>query len=52
VATAGLKSRESTAQGLELANDILRSVREQQRQPFAITPALETWLAEAADKPA
>jgi Arc/MetJ-type ribon-helix-helix transcriptional regulator len=35
----------------ELANDILRSVREQQRQPFEITPELETWLVEAADKP-
>jgi len=35
----------------ELANDILRSVREQQRQPFAITPELETWLVEAADQP-
>jgi len=35
----------------ELANDILRSVREQQRQPFEITPELETWLVEAADGP-
>ncbi len=36
----------------ELANDVLRSVREQQRQPFDTTPELETWLLEAADKPA
>jgi Arc/MetJ-type ribon-helix-helix transcriptional regulator len=35
----------------ELANDVLRSVREQQRHPFKITPELETWLLEAADKP-
>ena len=35
----------------ELANDILRSVREQQPQPFEITPELETWLVEVADKP-
>jgi len=35
----------------ELANDVLRCVREQQRQPFEITPELESWLLEAADKP-
>ncbi len=35
----------------ELANDVLRGVREQQRQPFEITPELEHWLLEAADKP-
>jgi len=35
----------------ELANDVLRCVRDQQRQPFEITPELETWLLEAADKP-
>ena len=35
----------------ELANDVLRCVREQQRRPFQITPELETWLLEAADKP-
>jgi len=34
----------------ELANDVLRCVREQQRQPFDITPELESWLLEAADK--
>jgi Arc/MetJ-type ribon-helix-helix transcriptional regulator len=36
----------------ELANDVLRSVREQQRRPFEVTPQLEAWLLEAADKPA
>jgi Arc/MetJ-type ribon-helix-helix transcriptional regulator len=35
----------------ELANDVLRCVREQQRLPFEITPELESWLLEAADKP-
>ena len=35
----------------ELANNILRCVREQQRRPFEITPELESWLLEAADKP-
>jgi Arc/MetJ-type ribon-helix-helix transcriptional regulator len=36
----------------ELANDVLRSVREQQRKLFEVTPELEAWLLEAADKPA
>jgi Arc/MetJ-type ribon-helix-helix transcriptional regulator len=36
----------------ELANDVLRCVRDQQRKPFASTPELETWLLEAADQPA
>ncbi len=36
----------------ELANDVLRCVREQQRRPLEITPQLENWLLEAADKPA
>ena len=36
----------------ELANDVLRCVRDQQRKPFEITPELETWLLEAADQPA
>ena len=36
----------------ELANDVLRCVRDQQRRPFEITPQLETWLLEAADQPA
>jgi len=35
----------------ELVNDVIRSVREQQRRPFEITPELEAWLLEAADKP-
>jgi hypothetical protein len=35
----------------ELANDVLRSVREQQRKPFRVSRELETWLLEAADKP-
>jgi hypothetical protein len=34
-----------------LANDVLRSVREQQRKPFAVTPELEAWLLQAADQP-
>jgi Arc/MetJ-type ribon-helix-helix transcriptional regulator len=36
----------------ELANDVLRCVRDQQRKPFEITPQLEAWLLEAADQPA
>ncbi len=36
----------------ELANDVLRCVRDQQRKPFEITPQLENWLLEAADQPA
>ena len=36
----------------ELVNDLIRSVREQQRQPFAVTPELEAWLLAAADQPA
>ena len=36
----------------ELVNDVIRSVREQQQQPFKVTPELEAWLLEAADKPA
>lgn len=35
----------------ELVNDVLRSLREQQEKPFNITPELERWLVEAADKP-
>ena len=35
----------------ELVNDVLRSVREQQRTVFEFTPELETWLLEAADQP-
>jgi Arc/MetJ-type ribon-helix-helix transcriptional regulator len=36
----------------ELANDVLRCLRDQQRKPFAVTPQLEAWLLEAADQPA
>ena len=38
------------ADASELVNDVLRSFREQ-RQPIEITPELEAWLLEAADKP-
>lgn len=40
------------ADASELVNDILRSVREQQQKPFEVTPELEAWLLEAAEKPA
>lgn len=36
----------------ELANDVLCCVRDQQRKPFKVTPQLEAWLLEAADRPA
>ncbi len=39
------------ADASELANDVLRSLREQQRKPFEVTPELEAWLLEAADQP-
>ncbi|MSU63273.1 MAG: hypothetical protein EXS31_12895 [Pedosphaera sp.] len=39
------------ADASELINDVIRSVREQQQKPFDVTPELETWLLEAADKP-
>ena len=35
-----------------LVNDVLRSVRDQQRNPFPVTPELEAWLLEAAGQPA
>ena len=35
----------------ELVNDAIRSLRELQRMPFKITPELEAWLLESADKP-
>ena len=35
----------------ELVNDVLRSLREHQQQPFAVTPELQAWLLEAADQP-
>ena len=39
------------ADASELVNDVLRSVRGQRQRPFEITPELEAWLLEAADKP-
>jgi Arc/MetJ-type ribon-helix-helix transcriptional regulator len=39
------------ADASELVNDLIRSLREQQRKSFDITPELEAWLLEAADKP-
>ena len=36
----------------ELANDVLRCVRDQQHKPVEITPQLEAWLLEAAGQPA
>jgi len=36
----------------ELVNDLIRSLREQQRKVFTSTPELEAWLLDAADKPA
>lgn len=39
------------ADASELVNDVIRSVRDQQQQPFEVTPELEAWLLEAADRP-
>jgi Arc/MetJ-type ribon-helix-helix transcriptional regulator len=39
------------ADASELVNDLIRSLREQQRKFFDLTPELEAWLLEAADKP-
>jgi len=39
------------ANASELVNDVIRSLREQQRKFFETTPELEAWLLEAADKP-
>jgi Arc/MetJ-type ribon-helix-helix transcriptional regulator len=39
------------ADASELINDVIRSLREQQRKVFDLTPELEAWLLEAADKP-
>ncbi len=36
----------------ELVNDLIRSLREQQRKSFDLTPELEAWLLAAADQPA
>ena len=35
----------------DLVNDVMRSLRRQRRKAFELTPELETWLFEAADKP-
>jgi len=39
------------ANASELVNDLVRSLREQQQKLFDLTPELEAWLLEAADKP-
>ena len=39
-----------TAPG-EFVNALVRSVREQQQKSFDITPELEAWLLESADRP-
>jgi Arc/MetJ-type ribon-helix-helix transcriptional regulator len=39
------------ADASELVNDVIRSLREQQRKFFDLTPELEAWLLAAADKP-
>jgi len=39
------------ADASELANDVLRSLREQQSKAIPVTPELEAWLLESADKP-
>jgi len=39
------------ADASQLVNDVLRSVHEQQRQPFEVTPELQAWLLESADEP-
>jgi Arc/MetJ-type ribon-helix-helix transcriptional regulator len=35
----------------DFINDLVRSVKNQQLRPFVITPELEAWLLEAAEKP-
>ena len=40
------------ADASELINDVIRSLREQQQKLFDLTPELEAWLLESADKPA
>ncbi len=39
------------ADASELINDVIRSLRGQQQKPFEVTPELENWLLEDADKP-
>lgn len=40
------------ADASELINDIVRSLRDQQRKPFETTPELEAWLLESANQTA
>jgi Arc/MetJ-type ribon-helix-helix transcriptional regulator len=40
-----------SANASDLVNDLVRSLRDQQQTPFRVTPELEAWLLEAADKP-
>jgi putative addiction module CopG family antidote len=35
----------------EFVNDVIRALREQQQRLFDVTPELETWLLEAAERP-
>jgi hypothetical protein len=35
----------------DLVNDVLRAVRDQQIDQLFVTPELESWLLEAADRP-
>jgi len=35
----------------DFVNELVRCVRNQQLRPFTVTPELEAWLLEAADKP-
>lgn len=39
------------ADASELVNDLVRALREQGLKSFDITPELEAWLLEVADKP-
>jgi Arc/MetJ-type ribon-helix-helix transcriptional regulator len=39
------------ADASDLVNDVIRSLREQQQKFFNLTPELEAWLLESADKP-
>jgi Arc/MetJ-type ribon-helix-helix transcriptional regulator len=40
-----------SADASELVNSVIRSVRDQQQKPFKVTPELEAWLLESADRP-
>ena len=39
------------ADASETANDVICSLRAQQQKTFDLTPELESWLLDAADKP-